>query len=142
MLYTMWVEHINIYSPTQKICNLPPNTRHGEHFSAVSVPPGVYRQWHQTAGWLQPSVASCQTPWAVSGWPPNVECFENWMWSHYAWIFWRFRHINHSFTDSSYKQSAELGSGKLSCISKATHSWSNLDKSFTSQLVNCWLKKN
>ena len=99
-----------------KILQPPPNTRHGEHFPAVSVPPGVYHRWHQTAGWLEPSVASCQTPWAVSGWPPNVECFENWMWSHYAWIFWRFRHINHSFTDSLYKQSVELGSGKLSCI--------------------------
>ena len=43
------------------------NTRHRRRFSAVSVPPGIYRGWHQTAGRLKPSVASRQTPRAAGG---------------------------------------------------------------------------
>ena len=43
------------------------NTRRCRHFSAVSVPPGIYRGWHQTAGRLKPSVASRHTPRAAGG---------------------------------------------------------------------------
>ena len=42
------------------------NTRCRRRFSAVLEPPGVYRRWHQTAGRLEPLVASCPV-FTVSG---------------------------------------------------------------------------